>query len=171
MVNVSWPRACIGCGETSPALLSEHSYLYKHQRETGRSYTGYNTVRVSYEVISLPVSAFLCKPCEAAARRRYVAVLIGLLVWSIGGWVFTGLFSDYKNFEAFMAILMFSIGATIASIAWAALRWNPARHYHKVRYSPGRQDFSYAFRSPDYKASFMQSNPGRDHVKVVTTFP
>jgi len=170
MATVSWPRACVGCGETNPTALIDHSYLYKHSRETGRSY-GYNTVNVSYEVTSLPVSAFVCNLCKAVARRRYVAVLTGLLVWMVGGWVFVGLFSDFKNFEAFMAILMFSLGTTIATITWAVSRVNPTRHYHKVRYSPARQDFSYIFRSPAYEAIFMQANPGKDRVKVRDTFP
>ncbi len=170
MTTVSWPRACIGCGETNPAALVDHSYVYKHSQETGRSY-GYNTVNVSYRVTSLPVSAFVCAPCKAVARRRYVAVLVALLVWMVGGWVFVGLFSDMKNFEAFMAILMYSMATTIATVAWAASRLNPTRHYHKVRYSPGRQDFSYILRSPAYHAIFMRANPAHSHVKVRATFP
>jgi hypothetical protein len=170
MSTVSWPRACVGCGETNPTALIDHSYVYNHRRETGRSY-GYNIVHVSYEVTSLPVSAFICNPCKTVARHRYVAVLVGLLVWMIGGWVFVGIFSDMKDFGAFMALLWFSLGTTIATVTWAAFRLNPTRHYHKVRYSPGRRDFSYIFRSPAYEAVFMRSNPGKDHVKVRDTFP
>lgn len=171
MTTVSWPRACVGCGETNPVALIDHSYVYKHQRETGRSYTGYNTVTVHYNVTTLPVSAFVCAPCKAVARRRFIAVIIGLLVWVIGGWVFVGLFSDMKDVGAFLGVFMFSLGSTIATILWAVFRLNPTRHYHKVRYHPGRQDFSYILRSPAYYAIFMQANPGKDHVKVRDMFP
>ncbi len=170
ITTVSWPRACVGCGETNPASLVDHSYVYKHSRETGRTY-GYNTVHVSYQVTSLPVSAFVCAPCKAVARRRYVAVLIGLLVWMVGGWIFVGLLSDFDDFGAFMGVLMFSMGSTIATIVWAVFRLNPTRHYHKVRYHPGRQDFSYILRSPAYHAIFMRANPANAHVKVRDTFP
>ncbi len=171
MATVSWPRACIGCGETNPAALLDHSYTYKHSRETGRSSAGYNMVTVHYEVTTLPVSAFICAPCKAAARRRYVAVLIALLIWMIGGWVFFGLLSDIDYNDAFVPLLVYSMVTTIAAILWGIFRLNPTRHYHKVRYHSGSKEFSYILRSPAYYAHFMRANPANSHVKVRDTFP
>ena len=160
---VRWPKACVGCGLTQPDLLSRHDYEYKHSTLVGSSYSyGYRTDR--YNVTTLGVDTWLCPDCLTKARIRYIIFEVLFLISMIASIAVFVIFLDYElyDYEEFVAAFVFTLIWAIISIPifimWTIFRWNPARHYHKVR--KRGSGFSYTFKSLEYLKIFEYNNQG-----------
>lgn len=167
---VSWPRACIGCGEKDPTKLKDFGYTYKHSHLTGSYSSGYNQVTNTYDVTSLPVASFLCESCEMKARKRFrkvgitclVILLICLGVIAIGAPTGMGALLAIPGSFGFLFLII--------GLVWVVRRRHLETHYHKVRFNYRRQKFKFVFKSPAYAAIFQANNAG-ENIKVKAKFP
>ena len=171
---VRWPTACVGCGLTQLDLLSRHDYEYKDRTLVGSSYRygqSYNT----YKVTTLKVKTWLCPDCLTRARIRYIFFEILFLINMIASIVvffvsFGYQLWDIVGFVAFILLSIWAIGSIYIFFMWTIFRWNPSRHYHKVRFIGSRFGFAFTFKNLEYLKYFEKRNQG-PIIKHQTWFP
>lgn len=147
-----WPKACAGCGEMDPAKLELYDYTSSHAKHIDRrTIAGYH--HDTFKVSSLGVFAYLCPSCRAKAKKSYLALTV---FWILNLGISGSL--TFAMFELFFFPLLWMVISIVGALFWIPFMFRWGRHYIKIKQRGSV--FTFAFRSPKFKAIFRETNPG-----------